>query len=342
MQRARFVVLWATVFIAAGPGSAQQRVTQVVGLEEFEGRGAPGGVHWLSASLWTSEEGGLEVWAEDLGERRIGTGREGALLLELGRSNPLPADAAELWLQLEADAQPLGPREHLGPSGEVVIDGSLGISFGITFGDEIPNTAAIRFFSPDLDLINFGGGEISLWTSPAPGDAAGKSLVVQPNGRVHAFRGTDAEFTDGSGYLMIGAESSNNLLLDDNELMARNDGAASTLFLQNSGGAVFVNGVQVHASDARLKRDVRELEVGLGEVLALRPVSYAWKKGDGRRHYGLIAQEVEQLSESLILENEEGYKGVAYMELVPLLIRALQEQEERIRRLEAEVAASDG
>lgn len=128
-----------------------------------------------------------------------------------------------------------------------------------------------------------------------------------------------------------------NLVLDHNEIMARDNGANAILYLQHSGGAVYVNGAVAHASDARLKREVRDLESGLAEVLALRPVSYAWKNGDDRRHFGLIAQEVKNLSESLIYEDEEGFMGVAYTDLVPLLIRALQEQEQRIDELSGTV-----
>lgn len=105
---------------------------------------------------------------------------------------------------------------------------------------------------------------------------------------------------------------------------------------------MYVNGVVAHASDLRLKREIRDLDLGLAEVLALRPVSFSWRSGDGRRHRGLIAQEVQTVSPDLVMEDDDGHLGVVYSDLVPVLIRALQQQNERLARMEAELEALRG
>jgi hypothetical protein len=50
--------------------------------------------------------------------------------------------------------------------------------------------------------------------------------------------GTDAALANGSGNVVIGLEAATNIVIDDNEIMARFNGAASQLLLQNDGGNV--------------------------------------------------------------------------------------------------------
>jgi trimeric autotransporter adhesin len=51
------------------------------------------------------------------------------------------------------------------------------------------------------------------------------------------------------------------------------------------------------------------------------------------REIGLLAQEVEKVMPAVVNE-KDGYKGVDYAKLVPLLIEAIKEQEKRIQELE--------
>ncbi|OAI44180.1 hypothetical protein AYO38_10020 [bacterium SCGC AG-212-C10] len=89
------------------------------------------------------------------------------------------------------------------------------------------------------------------------------------------------------------------------------------------------------SSDLRLKRDVASLSRGLNEVLALHPVTFAWKDGDKREHIGLIAQEVQEVMPELVVtgDDAEGTLSMAYTELIPVLINAIQEQQDRFDQL---------
>lgn len=71
-----------------------------------------------------------------------------------------------------------------------------------------------------------GGGNVNVGT--AAGDA-----------RLNVDGGTDAT-RNGGGYFMIGSPNSGNIVMDQNEIMARNDGAASTLHLNADGGTVAI------------------------------------------------------------------------------------------------------
>src|SRR6185436_6031969 len=43
-----------------------------------------------------------------------------------------------------------------------------------------------------------------------------------------------------NGFLMLGTETSANLVMDNNEIMARSNGATSNLYLQKEGGNIFI------------------------------------------------------------------------------------------------------
>lgn len=90
-----------------------------------------------------------------------------------------------------------------------------------------------------------------------------------------------------------------------------------------------INPVDV-SSDRRLKADINELDYGLAEILALRPVSYHWKTDQQQAlHLGLIAQEAETVIPEIVsqTDDEKAMRSMRYTELVPVLIKATQEQQ---------------
>jgi len=102
-----------------------------------------------------------------------------------------------------------------------------------------------------------------------------------------------------------------------------------------------VNGVS-NTSDVRLKENVNGLEYRLDSIMKLRPVSFQWKDdGQKDRKLGLIAQDVNlEVPEVVdIPESEEGTWGINYGSLVPVLIKAIQDQQEQIEVLKARVQA---
>ena len=60
-----------------------------------------------------------------------------------------------------------------------------------------------------------------------------------PSGKFQIASGYEASLVS-HGYLMLGFESSTNLVMDNNEIMARSNGAPSQLYLQNEGGNVTI------------------------------------------------------------------------------------------------------
>jgi hypothetical protein len=60
-----------------------------------------------------------------------------------------------------------------------------------------------------------------------------------PTSKLHINGGVDASLTS-AGFMQIGSTTGQNIVFDDNEIIARNNSAISTLFLQNSGGKTLV------------------------------------------------------------------------------------------------------
>jgi hypothetical protein len=95
----------------------------------------------------------------------------------------------------------------------------------------------------------------------------------------------------------------------------------------------------IQTSDGRLKKDVTNLRYGLRELLQLRPVSFAWKdKSDGQQHLGFIAQETEQIIPEAVTRaaNSDTPLGMNYTMLIPVVIKAIQEQQTAVTTLKNE------
>jgi hypothetical protein len=110
-------------------------------------------------------------------------------------------------------------------------------------------------------------------------------------------------------------------------------------------------------SDARVKKDIKDLSLGVDFLTKLNPVSYVLKADTtGQTKYGLIAQEVEEVLKSygtassmVNTDLDEKYAGldsddkdesyikrIDYIQLIPILINSISELSDRISVLEKE------
>ncbi|HED17815.1 MAG TPA: hypothetical protein ENI64_13505 [Gammaproteobacteria bacterium] len=66
-----------------------------------------------------------------------------------------------------------------------------------------------------------------------------------PATKLHINASTDASFVNGSGVVLIGSESSTNIIMDTNEIIARSNGAPAKLYLNRQGTFVVVPGLEI-------------------------------------------------------------------------------------------------
>lgn len=110
-------------------------------------------------------------------------------------------------------------------------------------------------------------------------------------------------------------------------------------------GVLRVRGTFVNSSDARYKTNVATLDNALENILNLRGVSYDWRKDRSdlhateQRQIGFIAQEVEKVLPELVYTDNEGYKSVAYLNVVPVLVEAIKTQQKQMDAKEKRLAA---
>lgn len=120
------------------------------------------------------------------------------------------------------------------------------------------------------------------------------------------------------------------------------------------------NGV-LNNSDQRLKENIKSLSYGLDEVLELKPVSFKWKvekiddflipDTEKEVQLGFIAQDILEIIPEIVqttywkeFEENPGtlekvdmpLLGLSYSELIPVLVKAIQEQQEQIEVLETQ------
>jgi hypothetical protein len=310
--------------------------------------------HRMRFSLWTEAEAGELRWEEEQLAVKV---QDGRYSVELGASTPLELDPAGLWLETEVDGIPAGPRVLIATSDPIaVIEGTLSVRtieipspygsgwIGDSLGDmylSVTKGFDLRL-KTSYDSSANSHARITVTHTGAVGigsDIANPVGLLEVAGRTYVSTvssNPNATLADDTGYLILGQENGPNMVLDRDEIQARNDGVASTLHLNYQGGEVRVNNVVV-TSDARLKKDVVELEPGLDEVLKLRPVAFSWTKHDDGRHIGLVAQEAQKVVGEVVSADDDGTLGISYQSLVPVLIKAIQEQQAEIESLSNEV-----
>lgn len=123
-----------------------------------------------------------------------------------------------------------------------------------------------------------------------------------------------------------------------------NQGYAICHFYSDLGGTksakayIYPDGSYYRLSDRRQKENIKDIEYGLSEVLRLRPVTHTWLNGSSKTSVGLIAQEVEEVISEVVNTTADGdsdIKALDYNGLIPVLIKSIQDLNEKIKQLES-------
>lgn len=104
------------------------------------------------------------------------------------------------------------------------------------------------------------------------------------------------------------------------------------------------------SSDSRLKENIRNMnDSATANIQQLRPVEYKLKQdsihclyGEDAyemkvNHYGLLAQEVQEIFPNLVYESKDGYLSINYLELIPVLIKSVQELSSEVMDLKTQL-----
>lgn len=99
---------------------------------------------------------------------------------------------------------------------------------------------------------------------------------------------------------------------------------------------VYSNNAFQNVSDARTKKEVKNIEYGVETLKKLRPITFVRISDKSqRRQLGLIAQEVKEVVPEVVMGGDNGeLHTIGYEALVPVLIKAIQELTARVEKLE--------
>ena len=91
-------------------------------------------------------------------------------------------------------------------------------------------------------------------------------------------------------------------------------------------------------SDINLKNNIEQIKSDANILKNLNPVSFTFKDDDqNKKHYGFIAQELENLYPELVSNNELGFKTVNYIEMIPILLSQMKNMQQEIDKLKDEI-----
>ena len=184
--------------------------------------------------------------------------------------------------------------------------------------------------------FSFGDAKMTL-------DASGRLLIGTTDAGSNSGIGLKAAYSATAPYFStVGSSTSAS---EYSYLLYSTGGTpAFKFYVSYSGQISATSGTVAALSDARFKENIQDIDVGLGAILALKPRKFDWKAGKGKDikgDRGFIAQEFETVFPNLIdewadpaPEGEAPYKSVR-QDLIPVLVKAIQELTARVQTLEA-------
>ena len=171
------------------------------------------------------------------------------------------------------------------------------------------NTSPIQVYSP-LNLSNVG---------------------ITSNGTALGGGATTTNTTVGTastGFLSLGIGTSTGLVFQQ--------GLVSTFYIDPNSNATFTGSVTatnfITSSDLRLKKNIQSITDYDTILSSVNGVRFQWKES-GLEDIGLLAQQVLPVLPEAVDETRAGYT-VAYMKFIPVLIEAVKNLQERVKKLE--------
>lgn len=134
---------------------------------------------------------------------------------------------------------------------------------------------------------------------------------------------------EGNPFIIKTSAPGNTLVLDSTGRIGL--GVASPLYqIHHSSGARLDAGNWVNASSRAVKQDIRDLDAqaALETVKALQPVTFAYKANPAETNVGFIAEDVPDLVAT------SDRKGLSSMDIVAVLTKVIQQQEQTIEDLQ--------
>ena len=229
---------------------------------------------------------------------------------------------------------------NIGVENTATGDGAL---FSNTIGAE--NTAfgfnALLFNATGYNNTACGWRALNDDTSGGFNTAVGATALTHSNGIQNTAIGSSAgsSLVTGDGNVYIGAS------------VVGEDGVSNTTYIRNvydsitTARQVYVdanNKIGTLASTRRVKDDIESMAMASETILALRPVTFRYKKEIDRYctpQFGLVAEEVAEINPDLVTRDREGKpETVRYDAVNAMLLNEFLKEHHKVQELEANAA----
>jgi hypothetical protein len=225
----------------------------------------------------------------------------------------------------------------------VIPNGTATISNFVVNNNSDPTNASYAYIYCDTVAARLGSGQSGSGTylplqfvvnnaEAARFDTSGRFLV---GGTTHIVTNSTFYSASGAGaismrctgatvgkYWYVGPDASNNYV---------NYNQSGTGVYVSDGGTSWTAN-----SDERLKTDLVPIQNAAVKVNSLRAVTGRYITDDvGKSRSFLIAQDVQAVLPEAVTNNGEGYLGIGYTDVIPLLVAAIKELTARVATLEA-------
>lgn len=199
-----------------------------------------------------------------------------------------------------------------------------------------PVTISGQYY-PQLELIDAEVGHNALAFMTSYGAASMQSIE-------HGVANTPLSLNPGGGNVAIGTSGATeniNGLVNMPNIVSDATFTDNTLCWNSSVGRVYYGsgtlGICLGTSSDRYKHGVVPLGVGLSQIMGLRPVSYYLNTDHGDPNhllYGFLAEDGSKILPDLVGLDVTGHPNTFdYLGVVPVLVKAMQEQQKEIDAL---------
>ena len=225
--------------------------------------------------------------------------------------------------------------------GIMAITGSTSSLAGVVFGDTADDDVSSIIHNNSSNYLYLStsstermriasNGNVMVGTTSSSGTT--KLTVVQPDNDDPVARFTMSAAANAVRGFEI---TTTNTVNAANKFFLQGDDNGTTRIELRTNGDIYRTG-STSASDERLKENIVDTDPKLHKLKEVRVVDFNWKpeaNRDEERHRGVIAQELETIFPELVTQPNE-YKETYYERFIPILIKSIQELNEKIERLE--------
>lgn len=257
--------------------------------------------------------------AVNLADQKLYSKTAGGTVVQVGFGN--------LTSAMVTTALGFTPYNSTNPSGYITASGSITGSSGSCTGN---SATATRLATGRTIALT---GDVTGTSSSFDGSAALSLAATLANSGVTA--GTYLKVAvDAKGRVTAGSSMTSGDVTGALGFTPANKAGESFTGSISVTGTITASGDITAYSDASLKTDVATIPNALERVQRLRGVSFT-RIDTGLRGIGVIAQELAAVVPEAAQANDDGLLSVAYGNLVGILIEAVKELSDKVKRLEA-------